>query len=108
MKRKLIIGISFGFLAGIIDIIPMIIQHLTWDANISALCMWIIVGLFISALEFNINSIVKGVLIAFLVLLPSAILIGWKEPFALIPIAVMTTILGGLLGFTIQKLTNKQ
>ena len=43
--------------------------------------------------------------IAFLVLLPSAILIGWQEPVALIPITIMTLILGSLLGIFIDKYT---
>lgn len=101
--KKNKIGILLGFVAGIIDVIPMIMQKLTWDANISAFSMWIVVGFLISTIDLKINSIVKGILIAFLVLLPSAILIGWSEPFALIPIAIMTTILGGLLGFSIHK-----
>jgi CHASE2 domain-containing sensor protein len=106
--RKTIIGVTIGFIAGLIDLIPMIIQKLTWDANISALTMWIIIGFLTTRSDLKINAIIKGILIAFLVLMPSAILIGWKEPFSLIPIAVMTIILGGLLGFTIDRLTNKK
>jgi len=106
--KKIKIGIVVGIVVGFIDIIPMIIQNLTWDANISALTMWIVVGFLISVVDLKINSIVKGILIAFLVLLPSAILIGWKEPISLIPIIGMTIILGGLLGFSIPKLSNRQ
>ncbi|MGI6572599.1 MAG: hypothetical protein ACOX19_04090 [Fermentimonas sp.] len=50
----------------------------------------------------------KDILIAFLVLLPTAILIGWKEPVSLIPIIIMTTISGGVLGFSINKTLNKK
>lgn len=106
--KKIKIGILFGVIAGIIDVIPMIMQKLTWDANISAFTMWIVVGFLISTIDLKINPIIKGILLAFLVLLPSAILIGWSEPLTLIPIAIMTTILGGLLGFSIQKISNKQ
>lgn len=105
--KKIKIGILLGIVAGIIDVIPMIIQKLTWDANISAFIMWIVVGFLISSLDLKMNSIIKGILIAFLVLLPTGILIGWKEPVSLIPIAIMTTILGGLLGFSIHKLTKR-
>ncbi len=81
-------------------------QKLTWDANISAFTMWIVVGFLIATIDLRMNSIIKGILIAFLVLLPTAILIGSKEPVSLIPIAIMTTILGGLLGFSINKILN--
>ena len=103
--KKTIVGIILGIIAGILDVIPMIIQGLTWDANISAFTMWIIVGFLIAAVDLKIKPILKGVLIAFLVLLPSAILIGWKEPVSLIPITLMTVILGASLGFFINKYT---
>lgn len=106
--RKYLIGFILGIVAGIIDIIPMIIQNLTWDANIAAFSMWLVVGFFISSIDLKINSIIKGIMIACLVLLPSAILIGWKEPISLIPIVIMTVTLGGLLGFSIHKITNRQ
>jgi len=105
--KKIVIGLILGIVAGVIDIIPMIIQGLTWDANISAFSMWIIVGFLVSIIDLKINSIVKGILIAFLVLLPSAILIVWKEPISLIPISIMTVILGGLIGFSNNKIIEK-
>lgn len=104
--RTIVIGILLGIAAGIIDVIPMILKKLTWDANISAFSMWVIVGFFIATIDLNMNPITKGVSIAFLMLIPCGVLIGWKEPKSLIPILVMTLILGGLLGFLIPRLTN--
>jgi hypothetical protein len=106
--KKNVIGLILGIFAGAIDVIPMIIQGLTWDANISAFSMWVIVGFLISTIDLKTNSIVKGILIAFLVLLPSAILIGWKEPASLIPISIMTVILGGLIGFLYNKIIERK
>lgn len=106
--KKIKIGLLLGVVAGIIDVIPMILQDLTWDANLSAFAMWVVVGFFIATIDLKINSIIKGILIAFLALLPTAIIIGWQEPVALIPILIMTTILGGLLGFSINKILNKK
>lgn len=106
--KKIKLGLILGFVAGIIDVTPMIIQKLTWDANLSALTMWTIVGFFISTIDMKIHPVIKGILISFLALAPSAILIGWKEPFALIPITIMTIILGGVLGFLFHKLSDKK
>ncbi len=105
--KKRIIGLSLGMLAGMIDLIPMIAQGLTWEANLSALALWIVVGFFIASVDLKINPAVKGIFTAFLVLLPSAILIGWKEPPTLIPIFIMTTFLGAALGFAIHKTTKR-
>jgi len=103
MSKNKIVGIAFGTIAGILDVVPMIIQKLSWDANISAFSMWVIVGLVISSSDFKIPSIIKGVLVSFLLLLPSAILIAWKEPISILPISIMTLILGSGLGFAIEK-----
>jgi threonine/homoserine efflux transporter RhtA len=97
------VGVSFGAIAGIIDVIPMILQNLTWDANLSAFSMWVVNGFLIASSKLEMNSILKGVLISFTVILPVAILIGWKEPASLIPISLMTGILSSVLGYSIER-----
>lgn len=101
--RKTTIGLLAGAAAGIIDVAPMVAQHLTWDANLSAFCFWIINGFLIANTNLKLPPVLKGVAIAYLVLIPLAILIGWKEPFTLLPIGCMTLVLGGLLGYVIEK-----
>ncbi|HPC98491.1 MAG TPA: hypothetical protein P5257_11140 [Bacteroidales bacterium] len=105
--KTIIIGIILGIAAGVIDVIPMIIKKLTWDANISAFLMWVIVGFFIATVDLNMNPVLEGILISFLVLTPCAVLIGWKEPKSLIPVFIMTLILGALLGYLIPLLSIK-
>ncbi|HAL64930.1 MAG TPA: hypothetical protein DCP10_05105 [Bacteroidales bacterium] len=101
--KKTQLGFLLGAIAGIIDVIPMLLQKLTWDANLSAFSLWIISGFLIATTNLKIKGVVKGIIIPFLVLLPSAIIIGWQEPFSLIPIIIMTLILGSVLGFLIDK-----
>jgi hypothetical protein len=101
--NKLLLGLITGIAAGIIDVIPMFAQKLSWDANLSAFSMWVVIGIFISMSDFNMNGILKGIIISFLTLLPTAIIIGRKEPFTLVPITIMTLILGGVAGFVITK-----
>lgn len=47
----------------------------------------------------------KGIVIAFICQLPSVFIIGWYDPISLVPIGVMTLILGALLGFSYGKLS---
>jgi len=101
--NKMKIGLIFGTIAGIIDVTPMIIQGLTWDANLSAFSLWVVFGLLIATSNLKLPSVLKGVLISFLVLIPVAVLIAWQEPISLIPISIMTLILGSLLGYFIDK-----
>jgi hypothetical protein len=103
MKKRIIIGLIFGIIAGIIDVIPMIIQKLPISADLSAFSLWVISGFLISSSELNIPSILKGIIISFLVLIPALILIIWSDFKSIIPIGAMTLILSGLLGFMIEK-----
>jgi len=101
--KKIRLGILVGAAAGIVDIIPMVLQNLSWDANISAFTLWTVSGFLIASSDIKTRGYLKGLLISFLVLAPSAVLIGWKAPVSLVPILVMTAILGSLLGYLIEK-----
>lgn len=104
MKKKILLGLVLGLAAGIIDLVPMLLQKLSWDANLSALSLWLVSGVLTASVEWKINPAVKGMVVSLLVLLPSAILIGAKEPLSLVPIGVMTLILGGVLGVFTARL----
>ena len=101
-------GVIAGFTAGIIDLIPMIIQKLTWDANLAAFSMWLAVGFFTAHTSFRMQPALKGILIAFICLLPSAFIIGWSMPESLIGVAAMTLILGALTGLLVHWMTKEK
>ena len=101
--KKIQLGILLGICAGIVDVIPMIAQNLTWDANLSAFSFWVVSGFLIATSEIGMKGALKGIVVSFLVLLPVAILIGWKEPVSLVPIFIMTLILGAVVGYLIEK-----
>lgn len=101
--NKITKGLLFGTIAGIIDVTPMVLQKLSWDADLSAFIFWIVAGFIIATSNLKTNSVLKGILISFLVLTPVLILIAAKEPISLVPISVMTLILGGMLGYFIER-----
>ncbi len=103
-SKKITLGLILGNFAGIIDLIPMIIQKLTIDACLSAFSMWVIIGFLFSISDLRINGVLKGMLISYLVLIPNIFIIGWHNPLVLIPIAIMTTFLGAAIGFTFSKI----
>jgi len=103
MKNNIIVGMLLGAVAGALDMIPMLLQGLTWDANLSAFFLWVVSGFMLATSSLKLAPVLKGIMIPFICLLPSAFIIGWKEPFSLIPIGIMTLILGALLGFMYSK-----
>jgi len=107
MRKKIMIGIGLGIIAGLIDLIPMIIQDLPWNANLSAFSMWVVIGFLVSITDLKTNEILKSALIAFLVLLPNLFIIGVTNPISIIPIVIMTILLSSLLGFVYGKITKE-
>jgi len=104
MKRKIFLGTISGVIAGIIDITPMLIQTLPIYSTLSAFSMWVVLGFIINTSTLKINGILKGLLLSFLVIIPTAILIAQAEPISLVPISIMTVILSVLLGFISDKI----
>ena len=104
MKNNLVIGLIFGAIAGILDVIPMVLQGLSWDANLSAFFLWIVSGFMLATSNLILHPVLKGIVIPFICLLPSIFIIGWNSPLVLIPIFIMTLILGALLGLVYGRL----
>ena len=100
MNKRIAIGLVIGVVAGVLDVVPMLLQKLTWDANLSAFSLWVVVGFMLATSNLRLPAVVKGIIIAFLCLLPSLFIIGWNNPASLIPIFVMTLILGALVGLS--------
>jgi len=104
MTDSIIVGVLLGMAAGMVDVIPMLLQGLTWDANLSAFCLWVVSGFVLATSHLRRSPVLKGMLIPFICLLPSAVIIGWKKPFSLVLISIMTLILGALLGFAHSRI----
>jgi hypothetical protein len=104
MKKKVRLGLILGLIAGIIDVIPMVIQDLTWDANLSAFTMWLVIGFFLVVTDTKVRGAFKGMIISFLVLLPNLFIIGSNNLLTLIPIIIITAILGALIGFIFDRM----
>jgi len=102
--NKYIAGIFLGVIAGVIDVTPMLLMKLPWTANLSAFLMWVVIGFLIVTSALKINSILKGLLISFCVLLPLLVIIGAQNLIDLIPVIIMTLILGSLLGYFVGKI----
>lgn len=105
--NKLIKFLITGVIIGIVDVIPMLLMNLTWDANISAFTMWVVISYLLYCNNQKYNQLIKSIVIAFLVLTPNAILIGWNNPINLVPVIIMTLLLSLLMRFITGKINGK-
>lgn len=62
--KEILIALIIGIIAGVIDVIPMIIQKMDKYANLSAFSHWVVLGLIIPFVSWNIAPWLKGLIIA--------------------------------------------
>ncbi len=101
--KKINLGILLGIVAGIVDIIPMIIMKLSWDANLSAFSHWVVVGFLIATVDIKMEGVWKGLFISVITLIPLAFLVWWNDTSSIIPMSISTVVYGVALGFFINK-----
>jgi hypothetical protein len=101
--KNIFIALIIGLSAAIIDVVPMIIQRIDKSACISAFIQWIVLGLIIPYVNWNMQPWTKGLIIAELAALPIMILVFAKEPKSIIPIIIFSAILGIAVGLAGAK-----
>lgn len=102
--NDIFIALTIGIVAGIIDIIPMIIQKLNKSATISAFIHWVVLGLIIPYVNWDIASWLKGSIVALLTAIPIMIIVYSQDKKAIIPMTAFSIILGAGVGIVGSKL----
>jgi hypothetical protein len=91
---NIVIALIIGVSAGLLDVTPMIIQKLDKTANWSAFVHWVVLGLIIPFVHWDIQPWLKGLIIGELATLPVMIIVFPKEKKALIPMILFSAVLG--------------
>jgi len=103
--KKIFIALGLGLVAGVIDIIPMVLMHLSVYATVSAFMHWVVLGLIIPFVSWKMRSWVKGIVIALISILPVMVLVEMKLE-DIIPMTISSIILGALIGLFGKKWVN--
>lgn len=101
--NDILIALIIGIIAGLIDVVPMIIMKLEKTANISAFVHYFALGLIIPFVDWGIPSWITGIIIALLSAIPIMIIVYPKDKKALIPMTVFSVILGAGIGLVGAK-----
>ncbi len=92
--NDILIALIIGIVAGIIDVIPMIIKKMEKSANLSAFSHWVVLGFIIPFVSWNIAPWLKGLIIAEISAIPILFIVATKDKKAILPITIMSAILG--------------
>ncbi len=96
--NDILIALTIGIIAGIIDVIPMIIQKMEKAANLSAFFHWVVLGLIIPFVSWNIAPWLKGLIVAEMSAIPVLFMVATDDKKAILPITLMSAILGIAVG----------
>jgi len=97
--NTILIALLIGIVAGIIDIIPMIVQKLDKYANASAFTHWVILGLIIPFVDWNIQPWLTGMIIGVISAIPVILMTFKYDKKSMVPILAMSIILGIGIGW---------
>ena len=96
---KLFLSVIIGLVAGIIDIIPMVIQKLDKRASISAFLQYFFVSIIIVNIDLpHIAWWLQGGLISVALALPVVVIVSTQDKKSVPIILTMALILGTLIG----------
>ena len=101
--NDILIALIIGIIAGLIDVIPMIIMKLEKAANISAFIHYFTLGLIIPFVDWGIPSWITGIIIALLTAIPIMIIVFQKDKKAILPMIIFSLILGAGIGIAGAK-----
>ena len=96
---KLLLSVIIGLVAGIIDIIPMVIQKLDKRASISAFLQYFFVSIIIVNIDLpHIVWWLQGGLISVALALPVVVIVSTQDKKSVPIILTMALVLGTLIG----------
>ncbi len=102
MKKQLIVLIV-GLAAGVLDLVPLILVGAPIFNMAAILVFWLVACLFMAKTGLVKNTILNGLLIAVLLMMPLILTVSAVNPKDFLPMLSMAVILGPIAGWIIGK-----
>ncbi len=94
-----LIALGIGIAAGVVDVVPMMLQRLDKFSCASAFIHWVVLGLIIPFVSWDMSPLLKGSLIALMTALPVMLLVFPQDAKAVVPMILFSILLGAAVGF---------
>jgi phosphate starvation-inducible membrane PsiE len=102
--KTFLFALLSGIVAGGIDILPMVLKKMDRYSILSAFVHWVVLGVIIPYVNWNMHPSVRGLIIAVISAIPIMLIVAKEDVQAVIPMLIFSVILGLLLGFVSSKL----
>jgi hypothetical protein len=102
MKNALVI-LGVGLVAGVLDLIPLVMVQAPLLNMVSIVCFWLVAVFFMAKTTLFKNSLLNGLVVAVLLMLPVVLTVYPVNPNDFLPMLSMAVILGPLSGAAVRK-----
>lgn len=99
MKKKLMVALIVGLIAGGLDLIPLIMVGAPMLNMVSIVAFWVVTSYFVANIELVKNGAINGLILSTLNMIPMVIVIYTINPKDFLPMLSMAVLLGPLVGF---------
>ena len=106
MILTLIVALFLGFIAGIIDIFPLMKRNIPKASIVLIFTQWVMISLIIPFLNFGLDAWLTGVVAGIAGMIPIMAMSWHVKREAIIGILIWAIILGAGLGFLQEVLLN--
>jgi hypothetical protein len=103
LLKKIVVIVVVGLVAGLLDLIPLILVQVPLFNMLTIMVFWLCATLFIAQTRFLGNGALNGLVIALILMLPTAMAVSAVNPTDFFPMMFMALILGPLVGFTLDR-----
>ncbi len=98
MTNKITASLIIGICAGVIDILPGVIQGIDFRITIAGFSFWVTNSIVIAYIFLPVKDWQKGILISSLLAIPGVALLSVVHPGSVIPMIILTFFLGAFVG----------
>ena len=99
MRQKIFVSLAIGVVAGVLDVTPGLIQGVDLRITLTGFSFWVVMGPTIAFISLPVKDWLKGLLVASLLAIPGTILMSAIDPDTVIPMIIVTIVLGSRVGF---------
>ena len=103
LKKKTVVSFLIGALAGLIDIIPGVIEGVDFRITMAGYTFWMVIGFIVAHVSLPMKDWLKGLVIAVLLSIPGIMLISVVDPRSVLPMIIITVLLGPIVGHLTGK-----
>ena len=103
-KMKKYLKVLFiGLIAGGVDLIPLIFVNAPLFNMVSIIAFWLVAAYIISITKVSRNTIINGLILSILLMIPMALAVSATNPKDFVPMMFMAVVLGPLVGYALGK-----